>query len=43
MKLFLDTNVIVDFLGERHPFYQDAASILELMHKKRRSLCPCLS
>ena len=38
MKLFLDTNVIVDFLGERHPFYQDAASILELMHKKEVSL-----
>ena len=38
MKLFLDTNVIVDFLGERHPFYQDAASILELLREKMVSL-----
>ena len=34
MKVFLDTNVVVDFLGERDPFFQDAAKIFELWRKE---------
>ncbi len=30
MKVFLDTNIVLDFLGEREPFFQDAAKIFEL-------------
>jgi len=29
-KLFLDTNIILDLLGERHPFYTEAAKIFTL-------------
>ena len=32
MKAFLDTNVIVDFLVEREPFFLDAATIFD-MHR----------
>lgn len=35
MKIFLDTNVWIDFLGERHPFYQAAASLLSLADEGR--------
>ena len=38
MKVFLDTNVIVDFLGERDPFFQDSAKIFELWRKRRIQL-----
>lgn len=38
MKAFLDTNVIVDFLGEREPFYQDAACIFEMLRKRKVNL-----
>lgn len=34
-KLFLDTNVIIDFLGERENFYEPAAKILTLADKKK--------
>lgn len=27
MKIFLDTNVLVDFCAEREPFYSDAAPL----------------
>lgn len=30
MKVFLDTNVIVDFFGHRLPFYNDAAQIIDM-------------
>ena len=30
MRIFLDTNVMVDFCAEREPFYSDAASIIEM-------------
>lgn len=30
MKVFLDTNVVLDFLGERDPFYQDALRIITM-------------
>ena len=29
-KLFLDTNVVIDLLGEREPFYESAAKIATL-------------
>ena len=32
-KLFLDTNVVVDLLGEREPFYDSAARIATLADK----------
>ena len=28
MKVFLDTNVLVDYLNKREPFFEDAASII---------------
>lgn len=33
MRLFLDTNVVLDLLGEREPFYQSAAIIATLADK----------
>jgi len=30
MKIFIDTNVIVDYLNHREPFFDDAASIIGL-------------
>jgi len=33
MKAFLDTNVMLDFLGERDPFYLSAAKIASLADK----------
>ena len=35
MKLFLDTNVMLDLLGEREPFYIPAAKIATLADKKK--------
>ncbi len=32
--LFLDTNIILDLLGERHPFYESAAKLATLADKK---------
>jgi len=29
-RLFLDTNVVLDFLAERHPFYESVAKITSL-------------
>ncbi len=34
-KLFLDTNVVIDLLGEREPFYVSAAKIATLADKGR--------
>lgn len=33
MNVFLDTNVVIDLLAERKPFYFDAATIVE-MHRQ---------
>jgi predicted nucleic acid-binding protein len=33
MRLFLDTNVVLDLLGEREPFYMSAAMIATLADK----------
>ena len=32
-RLFLDNNIIIDFLGERNPFYLPAARIMSLADK----------
>lgn len=37
-KLFLDTNVVVDLLGEREPFYDVAARIASMADKGRIQL-----
>ncbi len=34
-KVFLDTNIVVDFLGERDNFYEPTAKILTLADKKK--------
>jgi len=34
-KVFLDTNIIIDFLGERESFYEAIAKILTLADKKK--------
>jgi predicted nucleic acid-binding protein len=34
MKLFWDTNVMLDFLGERDPYYNSAAKIATLADKR---------
>lgn len=34
-KIFLDTNIVVDFLGERENFYDSSAKILTLADKKK--------
>ncbi len=34
-KIFLDTNIIIDFLGEREGFYEPAAKILTLADQKK--------
>ncbi len=34
-KIFLDTNIIIDFLGEREGFYKASAKILTLADKKK--------
>lgn len=34
-RVFLDTNIILDFLGERENYYEPAAKILTLADKKK--------
>lgn len=34
-KIFLDTNIVIDFLGEREGFYESAAKILTLADQKK--------
>lgn len=34
-KIFFDTNIVVDFLGERENFYEAAAKIMTLADKKK--------
>ena len=38
MKLFLDTNVVVDLCAGRQPYYADAAKIMELAARHEISL-----
>ena len=35
MKVFIDTNVILDVLGKRIPFYNDAAAIWNLAEEQQ--------
>lgn len=37
-RLFLDTNVVLDLLGEREPFYDAAAKIATLADKGKINL-----
>ncbi|MBK8561898.1 MAG: PIN domain-containing protein [Saprospiraceae bacterium] len=37
-NLFLDTNILLDFLAQRHPFFTDAEKIFELADKGDVSL-----
>lgn len=37
-KLFLDTNIMIDFLGEREEFYEPAAKIMTLADRKKLKL-----
>jgi predicted nucleic acid-binding protein len=37
-RIFADTNVIIDFLGERKPFYESAANIITLAQKRNIEL-----
>lgn len=34
-RIFLDTNIVIDFLGERESFYEAAAKVLTLADKKK--------
>jgi len=38
-KLFIDTNIVLDLLGQRAPFYQDAAMLFSLADRKEIKLC----
>ncbi len=35
MNVFLDTNVIIDFMGEREGFFDDAAAIFAMIEDRR--------
>lgn len=37
-RIFIDTNVILDFLGERKPFYDSIAKIATLAEKQKLTL-----
>lgn len=37
-KVFIDTNVLIDFLGEREPFYNAAARIVSRADRKELTL-----
>ena len=37
-KAFIDTNVLIDFLGEREPFYDAAARIVSRADRKEIEL-----
>ena len=39
MKLFLDTNVLIDFILERQPFYQAAAMIISYAVEDKIQIC----
>ena len=34
MNVFLDTNVIIDFMGEREGFFEDAAALFAMIEDK---------
>lgn len=38
MRIFIDTNVLIDFMAIRHPFYQSAAALFSLAEMKELQL-----
>ena len=38
MKVFLDTNIVIDLLDKREPFYIDAVELFTLAYKKEITL-----
>lgn len=38
MKVFLDTNIVIDFYDQRGDFYYPAAVIFDLAHKRKIQL-----
>lgn len=38
-KVFVDTNIIIDLLAKREPFYKDAQDLFTLSDKKEIHLC----
>lgn len=34
-RIYLDTNIVLDFLGERQPFYEASAKVLTLADRKK--------
>ena len=37
-RIFIDTNIMLDFLGERDPFYEPIAKIATLAEQKKLTL-----
>jgi predicted nucleic acid-binding protein len=37
-KLFIDTNIVIDLLAKREPFYQESAKLFSLADKKKVEL-----
>ncbi|MEM9921951.1 MAG: PIN domain-containing protein [Bacteroidota bacterium] len=37
-KLFIDTNIVIDLLSKREPFYKDAAKLFSLADRKKLRL-----
>ena len=37
-KLFIDTNIVIDLLAKREPFYEEAAKLFSLADKKKVEL-----
>lgn len=42
MKVFLDTNVIVDFCAVREPFFHDASMIIDMAKTPTEFLHACM-
>jgi predicted nucleic acid-binding protein len=38
-NIFVDTNIIIDLLAQREPFYKDAQDLFTLSDKKETKLC----
>lgn len=36
-KVFVDTNIVIDLLAKREPFYKDAQDLFTLSEKKKLS------
>ena len=37
-KIFIDTNIVLDLLGQREPFYEDAAKLFSLADRGKIKL-----